>query len=160
MKNTRNVCLIRVLIYTLWFRFACLQYLVALTVIVTPCLLLVGGKRKYSTNRHLEWHLEDEYEYRRRRFYYRCAGANDDIDSDDDNDELKLNSNFVSCHSLPSKEEWAVEKRHWLDQLAKHRAASLDKWIRTAADVKQAVGDVYGYRALMSALCSDRVIKI
>lgn len=121
-------------------------------------MLLIGGDRKYSSDKLLEWCLEDEYEYRRRRFYYRCAGAYDGSSSDNDDDELAQDSYFNFKYALPSKQEWATEKRHWLDRLSKHRAAALDKWIRTAADVKQAVGDVYGYRALMSALCSDRVI--
>uniref|UniRef100_A0A2S2PNV6 Breast cancer anti-estrogen resistance protein 3 n=1 Tax=Schizaphis graminum TaxID=13262 RepID=A0A2S2PNV6_SCHGA len=150
------------------FRFACLQYLVAMTVIVTPCLLLIGSDINDKENLadvNLEWSLEDEYEYRRRRFYYRCAGfsswlvSDNDSTSDDDDDSYKLtaNSDIDSGYSLPPREEWAVEKRHWLDLLTRHRAAALDKWIRTAADAKQAVGDVYGYRALMSALCSDRI---
>jgi len=133
-----------------------------MTVIVTPCLILIGGD-KINPSDNLKWSLEDEYEYRRRRFYNRCAGAgglcsSGDYSSYEDEYDMTTNSNFNSEYSLPPKEEWAVEKRHWLDCLAKHRAAALDKWIRTAADVKQAVGDVYGYRALMSALCSDRVI--
>lgn len=136
-----------------------------MTVIVTPCLLLIGDEQRDPVDKRLEWNLEDEYEYRRRKFYYRCAGewflSDNDLNYNNDDDELETSSNFFSGSPLPpSKEEWNVEKRHWLDRLAKHRAASLDKWIRTAADVKQAVGDVYGYRALMSALCSDRVIII
>lgn len=154
------------------FRFACLQYLVAMTVIVTPCLLLIGSDindKKNLSDENLEWSLEDEYEYRRRRFYYRCAGISScyvdgnfstsvDDDEDDEGYKLTANSDFDSGYSLPPREEWAAEKRHWFDLLTRHRAAALDKWIRTAADAKQAVGDVYGYRALMSALCSDRVI--
>jgi hypothetical protein len=137
-----------------------------MTVIVTPCLLLIGNNTKNPKDEHLEWSLEDEYEYRRRKFYYRCAGIGNwyfsDADSDDDDDDYQLtaNSDFDSGYILPPKEEWAIEKRHWLDLLNQHRATALDKWIRTAADTKQAVGDVYGYRALMSALCSDRVIII
>ncbi|XP_025196855.1 uncharacterized protein LOC112595762 [Melanaphis sacchari] len=148
-------------------RFACLQYLVTMTVIVTPCLLLIGNDsdKENLADVNLEWSLEDEYEYRRQRFYYRCAGfsswcvSDNDSTSDDDDESYKLtaNSDFDSGYSLPPREEWAVEKRHWLDLLTRHRAAALDKWIRTAADAKQAVGDVYGYRALMSALCSDRI---
>jgi len=132
--------------------------LVALTVVVTPCLLLIGGDGKCPSDKHLEWSLEDEYEYRRRKFYYRCAGANDDFDSDNDDKESEQDSTLRA--SMPSKEEWTAERRHWIDRLSKHRAVALDKWIQTAADVKQAFGDVYGYRALMSALCSDRVIII
>jgi len=134
-----------------------------MTVIVTPCLLLIGNNTKNPKDEHLEWSLEDEYEYRRRKFYYRCAGIGNwyfsDADSDDDDDDYQLtaNSDFDSGYILPPKEEWAIEKRHWLDLLNQHRATALDKWIRTAADTKQAVGDVYGYRALMSALCSDRI---
>lgn len=151
------------------FRFACLQYLVAMTVIVTPCLILIGGDYSRLENSAVEcheWSLEDEYEYRRRRFYYRCSGAagwytpgvgNDSVSEDDDGYELSAGSDLDSGYSLPRREEWIAERRHWLDQLARHRATALDKWIRTAADVKQAVGDVFGYRALMSALCSDRV---
>lgn len=149
------------------FRFACLQYLVAMTVIVTPCLILIGGdysRLEKSSVECLEWNLEDEYEYRRRRFYYRCSGSagwyypgNDSVSEDDDSYELSADSEIDSGYSLPQKEEWIAERRHWLDQLARHRATALDKWIRTAADVKQAMGDVFGYRALMSALCSDRV---
>jgi len=138
-----------------------------MTVIVTPCLLLVGDdmndSAKAMTNQ--DWSLEDEYEYRRRRFYYKCAGAGgmdlsgEDSSSNDDKDNYELLvDNDCSSGYLPAlKEEWVVERRHWLERLTRHRAAALDKWIRTAADVKQALGDVYGYRALMSALCSDRV---
>lgn len=158
-----------ILYVVLFFRFACLQYLVAMTVIVTPCLMLIGSDindKENLADENLEWSLEDEYEYRRRQFYYRCAGisslcVSDNYSTSDDDEEsyrLTANSDFDSGHSLPPREEWAVEKRHWWDLLTKHRAAALDKWIRTAADAKQAVGDVYGYRALMSALCSDRVI--
>lgn len=148
------------------FRFACLQYLVEITVIVTPCLLLIGDNSRESidrTDKQIEWTLEDEYEYRRRLFYYQCAGigswyfSDGNPSSDDEESSLTFNSDFDSHSSLPTKEEWATEKRHWLDLLTRHRAAALDKWIRTAADAKQAVGDVYGYRALMAALCSDRV---
>lgn len=134
-----------------------------MTVIVTPCLLLIGGDGNISANDKLEWTLEDEYEYRRRQFYYRCAGAYGmdllgDNSSSDAEYELGSDLELTAGYPMPSKEEWAVEKCHWLDRLARHRAAALDKWIRTAADTKQAVGDVYGYRALMSALCSDRVV--
>lgn len=139
-----------------------------MTVIVTPCFLLIGGNNKDPADpadNNIEWSLEDEYEYRRRLFYYRCAGIGSSYFSNDSSfvdvgDEQASNSDFNSHHSVPTKEEWAVEKRHWLDLLTRHRAAALDKWIRTAADTKQAVGDVYGYRALMTALCSDRVFII
>lgn len=134
-----------------------------MTVIVTPCLLLIGDDNSISEDNQLEWTLEDEYEYRRRQFYYRCAGADGmDLSGDNFNSDAdyKLGSDLelTAGYQMPSEEEWAVEKCHWLDRLARHRAAALDKWIRTAVDTKQAVGDVYGYRALMSALCSDRVI--
>lgn len=151
------------------FRFACLQYLVEMTVIVTPCLLLIGDNSRDPVDpaeKQIEWTLEDEYEYRRRLFYYQCAGigswflSGENSSSNDEDSELTSNSGFDSRNPLPTKEEWAAEKRHWLDLLTKHRAAALDKWIRTAADAKQAVGDVYGYRALMTALCSDRVFII
>lgn len=117
----------------------------------------------HSENVNLDlrkWSLEDEYENRRREFYYRCAGADIGNISDFDNNDEKLSDNTAlnSGYPLFSSKEWAAEKRHWLERLAQYRAAALDKWIRTAAEAKQAVGDVYGYRALMSALCSDRVI--
>lgn len=126
-----------------------------MTVIVTPCMLLIGddnNDRVDLSDKQFEWSLEDEYEYRRRRFYYRCAGAGslylsgEDSNDDEDDDNYKCTV------------DWITERSYWLERLASQRAAALDKWIRTAADVKQAVGDVYGYRALMSALCSDRVI--
>jgi len=134
-----------------------------MTVIVTPCLYLIGNNINDSSeivNLNQNWSLGDEYEYRRRRFYYECAGAGDshlsseDSSSDDDED---IYENTGSGYLPVTKEEWVVEKRYWLETLARHRAFALDKWIRTAADVKQALGDVFGYRALMSALCSDRV---
>ncbi|VVC27332.1 Ras guanine-nucleotide exchange factors catalytic domain,SH2 domain [Cinara cedri] len=147
-------------------RFACLQYLVAMTVIVTPCLILIGNDNSGLKNQAVEceWNLEDEYEYRRRQFYYRCSGAagwyfsgKNSVSEDDDDFELPADCDLDFDYSLPQRGEWIAERRHWLDQLARHRATALDKWIRTAADVKQAVGDVFGYRALMSALCSDRI---
>lgn len=140
-----------------------------MTVIVTPCLLLIGDNSRNPADpveKQSEWTLEDEYEYRRRLFYYQCAGisswflSGEHVSSDDEDSELISNSGYDSHNPLPTKEEWAVEKRHWLDLLTKHRAVALDKWIRTAADTKQAVGDVYGYRALMTALCSERVFII
>lgn len=151
------------------FRFACLQYLVEMTVIVTPCLLLIGDNSRDLTDpveKQIKWTLEDEYEYRRRLFYYQCAGignsffSGENLSFDDGDSESTSYSGFDSRNPLPPKEEWATEKRHWLDLLTKHRAAALDKWIRTAADAKQAVGDVFGYRALMTALCSERVFII
>lgn len=137
-----------------------------MTVIVTPCILLIDNNWHYPENlQHAgemdiegrKWSLEDEYEYRRRRFYYRCAGAECSNSSDFENEDEEQKNNSISNYPLVSKKYWAAEKRQWLNRLAKYRAAALDKWIRTAADAKQAVGDVYGYRALMSALCSDRV---
>lgn len=138
-----------------------------MTVIVTPCILLIDGNCHYSEDQPrsvnvdidgTKWDLEDEYEYRRRRFYYRCAGGDNSNFSDSDNDDEERKNNSIPGYPLLPKKEWTAEKRQWLNQLDQYRAAALDKWIRTAADAKQAVGDVYGYRALMSALCSDRVI--
>lgn len=53
--------------------------------------------------------------------------------------------------------DWSAERRFWRCELASKRAAALDKWIRTAADARQAAGDMYAWSALMSALCSPRV---
>lgn len=136
-----------------------------MTVIVTPSLMLIGNSNNDLRDHQKEWSLEDEYEYRRRQFYYGCAGvgglysSDEDSGSDNGNYSQMAYSDLESSYSQPLKEEWAEERRHWLDRLAQYRAAALDKWIRTATDVKQAAGDVYGYRALMSALCSDRVIN-
>lgn len=137
-------------------------------MIVTPCLVLIGDDISSSenvANANKNWSVEDEYEYQKRRFYYECAGAggmhllDEDSSSSDDEDnyEMPVDYDHSFGHWPVSKDGWAVERFHWLEALTRLRAAALDKWIRTAADVKQAVGDVYGYRALMSALCSDRV---
>lgn len=160
-------CLLHFMVYVVSsFRFACLQYLVAMTVIVTPCLILIGNDNSLLKNQaaECEWSIEDEYEYRRRQFYYRCSGAagwyfsdKNFVSEDGDDFELPADCDLEFGYSLPQRGEWITERRHWLDELARHRATALDKWIRTAADVKQAMGDVFGYRALMSALCSDRV---